>query len=69
MHGLRAGRGRSARWWIRALPEALLVALGAAAFAQPLGMARHFHPDTGWAVTVGAWIALSWLWSESFSPS
>jgi hypothetical protein len=62
VQGLPAAKGHDARRWVRALlPSAALVAVGGALIvAAPLGLARHFYPDGGWAVTVGAWIALTW---------
>jgi CubicO group peptidase (beta-lactamase class C family) len=47
--------------WVRALwPGAALLAAGGAVFAAPLGLARHFYPDGGWALTVAASIAVAW---------
>jgi CubicO group peptidase (beta-lactamase class C family) len=62
VHGLPAQRRRGARGWVRALlPGAVLIASGGGLLiAAPLGLARHFYPDGGWAVTAGAWIALTW---------
>ena len=58
-HGLPVATAGGARGWIRAvLPGAALLAAGGAVFAAPLGLARHFYPDGGWAVTVAACIAV-----------
>ena len=54
-----AGRPR----WLRhvILPAAGYLAVGAALLlAAPLGAARHFYPDVGWAVTILAWLTVSW---------
>ncbi len=60
-HGLPtaagAGAGRSVRLL---LPGAAHLAAAAALLNAPLGLARHFYPDAGWAMTVGAWLALTW---------
>lgn len=53
-------RHRDARGWLRALlPAVAMITVGGGLLgAAPLGLARHFYPDGGWAVTVGAWTAL-----------
>lgn len=60
VHGLPRMHRPGVGAWIRALlPGAALFAIGGGLLAAaPLGLARHFYPDGGWAVTVGAWIAL-----------
>lgn len=58
-HGLRVTAAGGARGWMRAvLPGVALMAVGGGLFAAPLGLARHFYPDGGWAVTVGACITV-----------
>jgi CubicO group peptidase (beta-lactamase class C family) len=54
-----AARARTRRRIRPLLPGAALLA-GAGLLAAPLGVARHFYPDAGWAVTAGAWLALTW---------
>jgi len=64
---LRSRRGTGARSGTAArrsrvrqlLCGALAVAVGALLLSAPLGMARHFHPDTGWALTSLAWLTLA----------
>lgn len=52
-------RRPGAAGWIRSvLPGAVYLATGLALLAAPLGMARHFHPDVGWALTIGAGLAI-----------
>lgn len=59
--GLRVATAAGARGWMRALlPGAALLAIGGALFLAPLGLARHFYPDGGWAATLAAWILVSW---------
>ena len=61
-HGLPAAKGHGARRWTRALwPGAVYLAIGMSLLAAaPLGLARHFYPDGGWAVTVIAYVAAAW---------
>ena len=61
-HGLPAVKGHGARRWVRALlPGAAYLSIGAGLLAAvPLGLARHFYPDGGWAVTVIAYLTASW---------
>lgn len=60
-HGLPAAPVRGARRWVRALvPGTALLAVGGAVFAAPLGIARQFYPDGGWAITIAACIAVTW---------
>ena len=60
--GLPVGRSHGARRWILSLlPGAAYLAIGAGLLAAaPLGLARHFYPDGGWAVTVIAYVTASW---------
>jgi CubicO group peptidase (beta-lactamase class C family) len=62
LKGLPAPRRRGAGGWVHALlPGVALIASGGGLLlAAPLGLARHFYPDGGWAVTASAWIALTW---------
>lgn len=61
LHGLPAAKGHGARRWARALlPGLAFLAVGAGLLAAPLGLARHFYPDGGWAVTVIAYLAAIW---------
>lgn len=61
LRGLSAAKGHGARRWVRALlPGMAFLAVGAGLLAAPLGLARHFYPDGGWAVTVIAYLAASW---------
>ena len=61
LHGLHAAKGHGARRWVRALlAGAIYLAVGAGLLAAPLGLARHFYPDGGWAVTVIAYVATAW---------
>ena len=49
--------------WIRHLAFPTVGYLGVAAallFITPLGAARHFYPDVGWAATIIAYLALAW---------
>lgn len=50
------------RWFRHViLPAAGYLAVGAALLlTAPLGAARHFYPDVGWAVTILVWLTLSW---------
>ena len=41
------------------LPGAFAMIVGAALITAPLGVTRHFYPDTGWALTSLAWLALA----------
>lgn len=59
--GLRTSRGR--RFWVRhvVLPTGGYLVVGAALIlAMPLGAARHFYPDVGWAATAIAGLAIAW---------
>jgi CubicO group peptidase (beta-lactamase class C family) len=59
--GLASTAGAKAGRWARSLlPGAAHLAVGAGLLATPLGLARHFYPDAGWAVTGGAWLTLTW---------
>lgn len=50
-----------ARAWARSLlPVAGALVLGVLAVRAPLGVARHFYPDAGWAMTVIAYVVLGW---------
>jgi hypothetical protein len=58
-NGLPTTRRPGAAGWIRSvLPGAVYLAAGLALVAAPLGMARHFHPDVGWALTIGSGLAI-----------
>jgi hypothetical protein len=63
---LRAGRQRHGRraarsWKRRLLPGAAFLLVGAGLLAAaPLATARHFYPDTGWALTLIAYLATAW---------
>lgn len=61
VRGLPATRAQGFRAWRRLLlPAVALITVGAGLLvAAPLGLARHFYPDGGWALTVGAWLALA----------
>jgi CubicO group peptidase (beta-lactamase class C family) len=60
--GLPTPKGRGPRHWLRSLiPGIAYLAVGAGLLtAAPLGLARHFYPDGGWAVTVIAYLATFW---------
>lgn len=54
--GLRVMTAGGPRGWMRVLlPGAALLAIGGTLFVAPLGLARHFYPDGGWATTLAAW--------------
>ena len=49
------------RRWVRSLlPGAAFLVVGGGLLLAPLGVVRHFYPDAGWGVTVGAWTAVAW---------
>jgi CubicO group peptidase (beta-lactamase class C family) len=53
---------RPFRWWRHiVLPAAGYLALGVTLMlALPLGAARHFYPDVGWALTAVTHLAIAW---------
>ena len=61
-HGLPTAKGHGVRRWFRSLwPGAVYLAIGTGLLtAAPLGLARHFYPDGGWAVTVIAYVTAIW---------
>lgn len=60
--GLSTLTGRSAgRGLLSLLPGVTYLVVGAGLLvAAPLGLARHFYPDGGWAVTVIAYVSAVW---------
>ena len=54
-----AGRGARQSVWA-VVPTVALLPVGGGLLAAPLGLARHFYPDGGWAATVAAWTAVTW---------
>lgn len=56
---LRPTRRPGAGGWMRSvLPGAMYLGAGFVMVAAPLGMARHFYPDVGWALSFGAGLAI-----------